>query len=283
MKERRSLLSSKLQPKIETTKKTDIGESPARWGQKTNRGGPEEKRPTMRIVTYILAAVFTVSASAAAAAPPQDGGKDPGPYTDAQIAAAIEFGYNHGDDLDDIQHSCTAAVGGLWNRLAESLETGEGQPLRKWRIHGQPPLARIAQEADFAARRYTGKPSVDDVRHLIGDNQFTVWAEPDTEGDMRTAANLRATRIGTVVGRARGDREGRNVIQPLSVEIMDGSVTSNLHGASVEIFGVMATFDSEAVQAIIAEKDFEVLVITDSREEFKCNLDDTRLKRGYNP
>ena len=237
----------------------------------------------MRYATHLLTIGVFMLATATAAASPQSDGTNPVPYTDAQIAAAIDFGYHNGDDLNDIQHTCTAAVGGLWNRLAESLSTGEGQPLRKWRIHGQPPLARVAQEADFAARRYTGKPSPDDVRDLIGDNLFTVWAEPDTGADLRTAANLRATQIGTVVGRARGDRDGRNVLQPLSVELMDGTVSSNLYGASVEVFGVVATFDSAAVQEIIAQKDFEVLVITDTREEFKCNLDDTRLKRGYNP
>ena len=69
-------------------------------------------------------------------------------YSDAQIDAAIEIGYD--DDLDQIMHTCNASVGGLWNKLGEAISNAEGQPLREWRIHGQPPLARIAQEADFA-------------------------------------------------------------------------------------------------------------------------------------
>ena len=61
------------------------------------------------------------------------------------------------------------------------------------------------------------------------------------------------------------------MVQPLSVEVTDGTVTSNLFGAS------------DAVREILAQNDMEVLLITGSREEFKCNLDDTRLQRGYNP
>ena len=100
---------------------------------------------------------------------------------------------------------------------------------------------------------------------------------------MRTAQNLAATNVETVVIRPRGDSDGRQVVQPLSVDVTDGTVASNLFGASVQIFGVVATFNSEAVREIIAQSDMEVLLITGSREEFKCNLDDTRLQRGYNP
>ena len=123
----------------------------------------------------------------------------------------------------------------------------------------------------------------DDISDLIRDDVFTIWAEPNAAGDMRTAANLEATNVETVVIRPRGDKGGRQVVQPLSVEVTDGTVASNLFGASVQIFGVVATFSSDAVREIIAQNDMEVLLITGSREEFKCNLDDTRLQRGYNP
>ena len=202
-------------------------------------------------------------------------------YSDEQINAAIEVGYN--DDLDRIMHSCNASVGGFFNKLNEALNSAEGQPFRAWQIHGQAPLARVAQEADFARRQYTGRPTPDDVRDLLQDDVFTIWAEPDTEGDMRTAQNLAATNVETVVIRPRGDSDGRQVVQPLSVDVTDGTVASNLFGASVQVFGVVAIFDSAAVREIIAQSDLEVLLITGSREEFKCNLDDTRLQRGYNP
>ena len=202
-------------------------------------------------------------------------------YSDTQINAAIEIGYN--DDVDRIMHTCNASVGGFFNKLSEAISNAEGQPLRAWRIHGQPPLARVAQEADFARRSYTPRPTPDDVRDLLKDDVFTIWAEPEAAGDMRTAANLQATNVETVVIRPRGDNDGRQVVQPLSVEVTDGTVTSNLFGASVQIFGVVATFSSDAVREILAQNDMEVLLITGSREEFKCNLDDTRLQRGYNP
>ena len=202
-------------------------------------------------------------------------------YSDAQINAAIELGYD--DDLDRIMHTCNASVGGFFNKLNEALNSAEGQPLRAWRIHGQPPLARVAQEADFSRRRYAPRPTPDDVRDLLEDDVFTIWAEPDADGDMRTASNLQATNVETVVIRPRGDKDGRQVVQPLTVDVTDGTVTSNLFGASVQIFGVVATFSSDAVREIIAQEDMEVLLITGSGEEFKCNLDDSRLKRGYNP
>ena len=174
----------------------------------------------------------------------------------------------------------TAWVGGFWNQLAESLSGETGQPLRAFRIHGLPPLARIAQEAEQAQRAYRPPPAVEEIRDLLGEGVFTVWAEPDADGDMRTAANLQATRIQTIVVRPRGDIAGRNVVQPLSVEVTEGETASNLFGASVELFGAVATFNSTAIRGIIEERDLEVLLITEN-QEFKCNLDDTRLKRGY--
>ena len=91
-----------------------------------------------------------------------------------------------------------------------------------------------------------------------------------------------ATGIETVVVRPRGDGDGEHTVQPLTVEMLDGTATQNLFGASIELFGAVATFDSDAIRAIIEHADLEALVITRAGE-FKCNLDDTRLKRGYNP
>ena len=201
-------------------------------------------------------------------------------YSDEHIGGAIDVGWN--DDLDRVMHTCTANIGGFWNTLSEVLTTETGQPLRAFRIHGQPPLARVAQEADFARRAYSGKPNPDDVRDIVGADVFTIWAEPEAEGDMRTAANLQATGIETIVVRPRGDSDGRQTVHPLSVETMDGTTTANLFGASIDLFGAVATFDSDQIRGIIAERDLEALVITQNGE-FKCNLDDTRLKRGFNP
>ena len=205
--------------------------------------------------------------------------QEPPAYTDAQIEAAIQVGYDD-DDLDRIMHTCRASVGGFWNKLADAAGGTTAAPLRQFRIHGQPPLARVAEEADFARRAYAPRPAPDDVRGMLVDDVFTIFARPDGGTDMRTAARLENTRIETVVVRPRGRRDA---VQALSVELMDGQTYSNLFGASVELVGVIATFDSDAIRAIIAERDLEVLLITAARQEFKCNLDDTRLKRGYDP
>lgn len=226
----------------------------------------------MRRQAAVVGVIATVLSSSLAA-------QEPAGYTDAQIEAAIQVGYVD-DDLDRIMHTCRASVGGFWNKLADAAGGTTAAPLRQFRIHGQPPLARVAEEADFARRAYAPRPTPEDMRPLLGDDVFTIWARPDGGLDMHTARRLENTRIETVVVRPRGRR---NVVQPLSVELMDGETYSNLFGASVELVGVVATFDSDAVRAIIAERDLEVLLITAARQEFKCNLDDTRLKRGYDP
>lgn len=105
---------------------------------------------------------------------------------------------------------------------------------------------------------------------------------------MRTAAALRA-RVETVVVRRRGLHGGQTV-QPLSVDYYDSETVQNIFGASVDIYGIVATFSSEAIREIAAEDDLEVLIIParDQRagpeiqgDEFRCDLDDMRLKRGY--
>ena len=70
---------------------------------------------------------------------------------------------------------------------------------------------------------------------------------------------------------------------PLGVSLTLASETAtNLFGASMELQGVVATFASADVQAIAARGDVEAILIT-TAGEFKCNLDDTRIKRGYDP
>ncbi len=245
--------------------------------------GAYAQNPDYEVACRATPACMAIIASAATASPRDedaDSTNYTSTYTDDQIAAAIEVGWN--DDLDDIMHSCSASIGGFWNRLNEALSTGEGQPLRRFRIHGQPPLSRVAQEADFARRAYTGKPTPNDVRDLIGNDVFTVWAEPEASGDMRTAANLQATGIETIVVRPRGDSDGAQTVHPLTVETTDGTTEANLFGAAIDLFGAVATFDSDAIRRIVERRDLEALVITRAGE-FKCNLDDTRLKRGFNP
>lgn len=141
--------------------------------------------PACRLTPACMALLASLGATADPA-PTADAVLYEPAYTDAELAGAIDISWD--DDLDRIMHSCNANIGGFWNQLSQVLPNEEGQPLREFRIHGQPPLSRVAQEADFARRASSGKPMPDDVRDLVGDDVFTIWAEPDAEGDMRTAA-----------------------------------------------------------------------------------------------
>ena len=69
-------------------------------------------------------------------------------------------------------------------------------------------------------------------------------------------------------------------MQPLTVDVSGSDTVANLFGASVELVAVMATFDRAAVIDIAERADVEVLVLAGG-QEFKCNLDDTRILRGY--
>lgn len=64
---------------------------------------------------------------------------------------------------------------------------------------------------------------------------------------------------------------------------MAGSESAtNLFGTSMQLKGVVATFASEDEISIAENVDVEVILVT-TGGEFKCNLDDTRILRGYNP
>ena len=70
-----------------------------------------------------------------------------------------------------------------------------------------------------------------------------------------------------------------------AVDLTGGYQSSILPTDSAEdpqLEGVVATFASADVIAIAEGADVEVILIT-TGGEFKCNLDDTRIKRGYNP
>ena len=97
---------------------------------------------------------------------------------------------------------------------------------------------------------------------------------------MVTALRLADIGVEHVVIRPRGDKEGRKTVQPLSIEFAGSDTAQNLFGGSVELDGFIATFASEDVRQIAKEADVETLVIT-TGGEFKCNLDDKRILRGY--
>ena len=208
-------------------------------------------------------------------------------YTRDEVDAAIDIGVRGRGDR--IQHACTAEIGGFWNKLAEALSATEGaygqwHGIRKFRIVGQPPMARVARYAADARRRYEPTPQATDD-HIVGmtsDDVFTVWIRPEANGSMITAARLADTGVEHVVIRPRGDREGRYTVQPRTIDVAGSESATNLFGTSVQLEGVVATFASEDVISIAENADVEVLLVT-TGGEFKCNLDDTRILRGYNP
>ena len=208
-------------------------------------------------------------------------------YSRAEIEAAINIGVR--DRVDRIQHSCTADVGGFWNKLGEALTARQGafgqwHGIREFRITGQPPMSRVARYAADARRRYEPTPQATDD-HIVGmvsNDVFTVWIRPEARGSMVTAARLADTGVEHVVIRPRGDKDGRYTVQPRTLDIAETESVTNLFGASVQLEGVVATFASADVIAIAEDTDVEVILIT-TGGEFKCNLDDTRIKRGYNP
>ncbi len=214
-------------------------------------------------------------------------------YSRADVEAAISIGVR--GRVDRIQHNCTARLGGsggFWGRaigagVAGALDqapSGQYNEVREYRITGQPPMARVAEYANGASRRYQPVPEAGDdgIAAIIADDVFTVWADPETDGNMIAAAQLAETGVEHMVIRRRGDNEGETMVQPLSLELASERTVSNLFGSSVELQGIVATFASADVRAIAERGDVEAILIT-TAGEFKCNLDDTRIKRGYNP
>ena len=145
-------------------------------------------------------------------------------YSAADITTAISFGTKK--DVNRIQSSCSARIGGFWNKLAEA------DAIREYGILGQPPLARVAHFAERAKVRYEPIPTAEDdhVLEIVSDSIFTVWAEPDAGGSMVTAARLADTGVEHVVIRPRGDKHGRATVQSLTIDVAGVDAVSNLFG-----------------------------------------------------
>ena len=208
-------------------------------------------------------------------------------YGPEDIVAAINIGAR--GDVGRLAHQCNAEIGGFWNKLGEALTSQQGvggqwHGIRAFQIAGYAPLARVASYAEQSKARYepTPEPTDDHIVGMLADDVFSVTIMPNSRGSMVTAARLADTGVQHVVVRPRGDKEGRETVQPLTVELSGSSTASNLFGSSVELHGVIATFPSADVIEIAEKADVEVILVT-TAGEFKCNLDDTRILRGYDP
>ena len=199
------------------------------------------------------------------------------PAYDAEvIARAIAVGVN--GDLDRIQNSCTARAGGFGRRLFEAAVNVSSVDI--W-ITGQPPLARAAAYAAAEAEsNYRPVPAADDPLWLeiLADDLFTVHVVPGADGDWRMAQWLAGGGIEHVVIRPRDDDAGQQAVQAIAVKA--GASLRALFGPSVQPQGAVAVFTSADVLAIAERADVQVVVIT-TTGEFRCNLDDTRLLRGF--
>ena len=201
-------------------------------------------------------------------------------YSRAEIDAAINIGMR--GQIDRIQHGCNAGDSAFWTGFNDGL-TGETSERRGFQITGQPPMARVATVAAGARRLYLPAPEAtnDRIVSIVRDDVLTIRIVPITRA--RTAVTLADTGIEQVVIRPRGDNGGgRRTVQPLTLDVAGSDSVTKLFGASVDLEGVVATFASTDVIAIAEDADVEVILIT-TAGEFKCNLDDTRILRGYNP
>ena len=155
-----------------------------------------------QITTFVIAAVVIGVSMFAVAG----GAAGQGAYSDEAIQAAIDIGA--WDKVQDIRPSCTAEVGGFWNKLSENLAASEGWGgVRKFSIVGWSPLSRAAWIARDAKQKYmpTPQPSDDHIVGTLADDVFVVRVTPEDLGNVVTAARLADTGIEHVVIRPRGD------------------------------------------------------------------------------
>ena len=115
---------------------------------------------------------------------------------------------------------------------------------------------------------------------MLQEDVFTVVIEPNDSGNMRAAIRLADTGVQHVVLRPRGDDDRAKAVQPIAVDVFGSTTVSNLFGSSVELVGAVATFASADVILVAQQADVEAILLTTSGE-YRCNLDDTRILRGY--
>ena len=161
----------------------------------------------------------------------------------------------HGYSMEEQFLAMSMIAGAVGERAAN----GTLPPLpNDIRVTGEPPLARLAEHARELRRTYRPLPEPDDpaVLEIIGHDLFQVRAWDYVKG------------IEYIVIRPRGDDDERSIVHPVMLEDRGSAMTAH--------------FVSEHVRRIVADDDVEVIVVTPSGE-FRCNLDDRRIRRGFNP
>ena len=159
----------------------------------------------------------------------------------------------------DISPEVIAAANEIARAVAKRKADGTLPPLPNGiRVTGQPPLARVAGHARQLRRLYKPLPEPDsaDVATLIGKDLFEVRVLDYMKG------------IEYIVIRRRGGDDEQAIAHPVSLEVGDSAM--------------VAQFASDDVKRIAEDDDVEVILLTPS-DQFRCNLDDRKIRRGFNP
>ena len=162
-----------------------------------------------------------------------------------------------GDEFSTVGLAMRSA---LATAVAQRAADGVLPPLPdEIRVTGEPPLARLAEVARQVRRTYRPLPEPDApaVLEVIGDDLFRLRAWAYVKG------------IEWIVLRPRGDDDNfEAVVQPVAIEDETTFMTAHFAGADV--------------RRILEDGDVQVVVVTPTAE-LTCNLDDRRLRRGFDP
>ena len=195
------------------------------------------------------------------------------------IRAALDIGMR--GKARDLVATCTAKPGG-WTQALAAATACKGCPpsIEQYGVGGTTALARVAILASERKEKYLPAPSFEEATAIAKRDAFVLRITPMAI-NMTQAAKLADEIVKHVVIRPRGDKKGKQTVQPLSIELTNSRTYENLFGATFETQGVIVEFDSEAVRSIASRKDVEVVIIATGGQERKCSLDDKRIRRAY--
>ena len=159
----------------------------------------------------------------------------------------------------DLSPEVMAAFNEISRAAAKRKADGTLPPLPdRIRVRGQPPLACVAGHALQLRRLRKPLPEPDsaDAAAMIGRDLFEIRAPDCMKG------------IEFIVTGPRGGDDEQAVALPVSLEVGDSAM--------------VAQFAKDDVKRIAEDTEVEVVVVTASGE-FRCNLDDRKIRRGFDP
>ena len=159
----------------------------------------------------------------------------------------------------DLSPEVMAAFNEISRAVAKRKADGTLPPLpNRIRVTGQPPLARVAGHARQLRRLHKPLPEPDsaDVAAMIGRDLFEIRVLDYMKG------------IEFIVIGPRGGDDEQAVALPVALEVGDSAM--------------VAQFAKDDVKRIAEDAEVEVVVVTASGE-FRCNLDDRKIRCGFDP